>query len=344
MSYLRVGPQDVGRRVVVRRQLADGAATDLLGELLRCDGQGMTLLPDDGPAVQVVGTDVLAAKVVPSRQVRPSSSIADVARVHVLGWPGLERERLGGWVLRAAQGFTGRANCALPLGDPGMPLERAVDAVEAFYGARGLAPRVCVPFSLDLSTRQDPAPGLDAVLARRGWTVDGPTLVLTATLRGDRQQLHPRGGDVVEVADEPDEDWLSLYRYRGGALPPVARQVLLAAPQQEFVTVRRQGQAVACGRLAVAQGWAGVTAMQVADHARRQGLGSLVLDALLGRGAALGARFGYLQVAAANTAATGMYGAMGFTAHHGYHYRTMETVGQAAGHPMPVQVTRSSGL
>ncbi len=327
MSYLRVGPNDVGRRVVVRRQLLDGAATDLLGELVTWDEQVLTVLPDDGPPVRVAGSDVLAAKVVPPRQVRPSSSIADVARVHALGWPGLERERLGGWLLRAAQGFTSRANCALPVGDPGMPLDQALEWVEAFYDARGLVPRVCVPFSLDLSTRPDPVPGLDAELARRGYTVDEPTLVLTARLRDLGRELRPRSEDVVEVSHVPDQDWLSLYRYRGGALPPVARQVLLAAPQQEFVTVRRHGLAVACGRVAVAQGWAGVTAMQVAEHTRRQGLGSLLLDVLLRRGAALGARSGYLQVAAANTAASGMYAATGFTAHHGYRDRALERTG-----------------
>src|SRR5438270_176346 len=47
---------------------------------------------------------------------------------------------LGEWLLRAAGGFTGRANSALAAGDPGMPLPQAVDQVCRWYAARGLPP------------------------------------------------------------------------------------------------------------------------------------------------------------------------------------------------------------
>ena len=311
----------LGRRVVVRRRLPDGSATDLLGELVDLDDGGVRVLPDDGPRIEVPWDEVLAAKVVPARQVRPSSSIADVARVQDLGWPGLERERLGGWLLRAGGGFTGRANSALPLGDPGLPLPEAVDRVEEFYRARDLPPRFSVPFSLDPSTRADPVPGLDAELDARGWSRVDRTLVLVTDLRRLPEPPGPAGGDVLDVAAEPDDGWLSLYRYRGGGLPPVAREVLLAAAHQDFLTLRREGRPVACGRVAVARGWAGVTAMQVDGSVRRQGLGGLVLAHLLARGRSLGARWGYLQVSADNTAGRALYASAGFVEHHGYHYR-----------------------
>lgn len=311
----------LGRRVVVRRRLPDGSATDLLGELVVVEPDLLRVLPDDGPALDVPTCDVVAAKVVPPRQVRPSSSIADVARVQELGWPGLERERLGGWVLRASGGFTARGNSASPLGDPGTGLAQAVDHVERFYRERALPPRFSVPFSLDPSTRADPAPDLDAELDRRGWSRVDRTLVLVADLRRLPAPPPLAPGDRLDLADEPDDDWLSLYRYRGGELPAVARRVLLAARHQEFATLRRQGRAVACGRLAVARGWAGVTAMEVDPSVRRQGLGSLVLATLLARGSLLAARWGYLQVSAGNAAGLGLYGSLGFVGHHGYHYR-----------------------
>ena len=49
----------------------------------------------------------------------------DVAGLELLaarGWRGTEEARLGDWLLRAGGGFTGRANSALALGDPGRPL------------------------------------------------------------------------------------------------------------------------------------------------------------------------------------------------------------------------------
>ncbi len=319
MSHGRLAAAHVGRRVVVRRRLPDGSATDLLGELVALDP--LRLLPDDGPHVEVPWDEVLAAKVVPARQVRPSSSIADVARVQDLGWPGLERERLGGWVLRAGGGFTGRANSALPLGDPGAPVAEAVDRVERFYRDRDLVPRFSVAFSLDTAVRSDPSPELDAELDRRGWSRLDRTLVLVADLRRLPPPPAPADGDALDLTTAPDQDWLRLYRYRGGDLPAVAREVLVAAEHQEFLVLRRDGRPSACGRVAVARGWAGVTAMQVEDTVRRQGLGSVVLAHLLARGKSLGARWGYLQVSADNTQALALYAATGFTPHHGYHYR-----------------------
>lgn len=324
---LLVSGSDLGRRVVVRRLLPDASATDVLGELVHLDDRVVAVLPDDGPLVEVPLADVVAAKPVPPRAVRPGSGPDAVQRVADHGWPGLERQRLGGWVLRVGGGFTGRANSALAVGDPGLPLEEAVAAVEAFYDARDLPPKVQVPFGLYGPV--DPAEGVevDAWLAGGGWTHDETTLLLTADLRSrppllgaGRGAARPAGG--VRIDEEPDEEWLSQYRYRGGALPPVAREVLLAAPWQRFASVRAGGRTVAVGRVAVARGWAGVTAMTVDEAYRRQGLGSVVLESLLSTGAAAGARFAYLQVVATSTAAVSLYRRGGFTPHHRYHYRT----------------------
>lgn len=316
---VRLGPDDVGRRVVVRHALDNGRATDLVGELVALGEHELTVRPDGAGPLVVRRLDVVAAKVVPPRTVRPSSSVEKVQRVADAGWPGLERERLGGWVLRAAGGFTGRANSALPLGDPGTGLDAAVEAVEAFYDARALVPAVQVPFGL--SGPDSPAPGLDAALAARGWQHDPPTLLMTADLRRVAAGLDRATSDTVVIDAEPDDDWLGLYRYRGGALPDVARAVLTAADLQGFASVRRNGRTVAVGRVAVAAGWAGVTAMQTDERYLRHGLGSLVLSSLLGWGAERGARFGYLQVFSANAPAHALYGRVGFTPHHRYHYR-----------------------
>ncbi len=330
----RLSPAHVGRRVVVRHRLADGSATDLLGELVGLDAAGVEVHPDDGPPVRVDGDAVLAAKPVPPRQVRPSSSIADVARAIDLGWPGLERVRLGGWVLRASGGFTGRANSALPLGDPGLALPAAVDEVERFYAARGLPARFSVATSVDPQVRADPSPEVDAELDARGYALVDPSLVLVADLR---RLPPPRGEEDVAFAPHPDSAFTTLYRYRGGALPEGAVRVLTAAQHQEFLTLRRGGEPVAVGRVAVARGWAGVTAMEVAASARRQGLGTQALLQLLARGRALGARWGYLQVARDNAPARALYASAGLVPHHGYHYRVRA-------HGQPVQVTASSAL
>ena len=65
-------------------------------------------------------------------------SIPDLEQAAAGGWRAPEEARLGRWLLRAAGGFTGRANSALAIGDPGLPLAAALDQVGRWYQARGL--------------------------------------------------------------------------------------------------------------------------------------------------------------------------------------------------------------
>jgi N-acetylglutamate synthase len=96
----------------------------------------------------------------------PDPRIEDLERAAALHWQAPETESLGEWRLRAADGFTGRANSALPLGDPGLPLPEAVTAVEEWYRRRALLPMIVVPKVLLQGTPPDP---LEDLLAERGW-------------------------------------------------------------------------------------------------------------------------------------------------------------------------------
>src|SRR4051794_30912048 len=138
----RLGPDLVGQRVVVRRRLGGGRVGDLLGELLAwdSDGDGQVRVRTRHGEVQVPISEVVAGKAVPpppTRRGAPHRALTweQLEDVAADGWRPLEQDWLGargqGWRLRAAAGFTGRANSVLPLGDPGQPLPDAVDAVEA---------------------------------------------------------------------------------------------------------------------------------------------------------------------------------------------------------------------
>ena len=72
----------------------------------------------------------------------------ELERVAAQHWRGTEEQWLGEWLLRAADGFTGRANSALPLGAPGLPLDEALDYVTGWYRARGLPAVMAVPLPL----------------------------------------------------------------------------------------------------------------------------------------------------------------------------------------------------
>ncbi len=316
---------ETGKRVVVRYRLPDGRATDVLGEVVAGSNEVLTVLPDYAGPVSISASQVIAVKDVPQRVVRPASPIAAISRVLQHGWPGLERARLGGWIVMASGGFTSRANCCLPVGDPGVPTDEALDVVEEFFAVRGLPAKVQVSSPAPGSGRDDPSPGLAALLEARGYVPDLPTLVMLRELTADDSTPAPKavGPQRLRWADQPDENWLGLYRYRGDALPDDARQVLMAAREQRFATVHDPGgRAIACARLALHDGWAGVTAMQVEQQYRRQGLARWLLQGLLARAAQEQARQAYLQVSSDNHPAIDLYESMGFETHYTYRYWT----------------------
>ena len=259
-------------------------------------------------------------------------SIRDLEEAAAGGWRAPEETRMKGdrsgqgrwargegWLLRAGDGFTGRANSALAAGDPGMPLADALAEVSRWYAARGLPAMVSVPYPTD-----DPhASPVDRLLADLGWPVrSGAATVMTAASAAVADAAAGAATAVrVDLDAEPDEPWLARYRFRGQPLPPIARQLLLSAPWQRFASVREAGRTIAVGRVAVAAGWAGITAVEVDPAHRRRGLGRTITGALAAAAANRGAANLYLQVLDDNSIARTLYRQAGFADHHGYHYR-----------------------
>jgi N-acetylglutamate synthase len=322
--------EPVGRRVVVRRSLPgaggrSGAAgrpaaggprrqpryADVVGVLVAAGPSTLSIRRRDGSVVEVPRSAVAALKPV----LASPADVLALEEVAALGWPAPETRWLGRWLLRAAAGWTGRANSVLPLGDPGCPAEQALAEVLDWYAARGLPGRMVIP----TPARE----ALDGALAERGWTAYNPTRVLTADLEVSLRTL-PRRTDLppVQVEPAPAEDWLAAYHYRGGShLPPVARSILTGAADPGFAVVRSGGAAVAIARASVDRGWVGVTAVEVDPRHRRRGLATQIMRGVLEWAAGRGASEAYLQVGEENSAALALYDRLGFGPHHRYHYR-----------------------
>jgi GNAT superfamily N-acetyltransferase len=252
----------------------------------------------------------------------------ELERMAAAHWRGTEEEWLGEWLLRAADGFTGRANSALPLGDPGLPLEAALDYVTGWYRARGLPAVMAVPLPL-LPADDAPAVGLDAALTVRGWaTRPGPAFVMVADLPLAVAGGGLPAGAVVAADAEPDEGWIAAYHYRGtDRQPPVLRRVLTSAQQQAFISIRAESGVLAIARLSIADGWAGITAVEVDPAHRRAGLGLAITAAACAEAVARGVRRVFLQVAVDNAGARALYERCGFGYSHRYHYRVAPASG-----------------
>ena len=78
---------------------------------------------------------------------------------------------------------------------------------------------------------------------------------------------------------------------------------------------------LAIARLSLAQGWAGITAVEVNPDHRRQGLGAAITAAACQQAASRGLSRVFLQVEVGNTPARALYERLGFRYSHRYHYR-----------------------
>ena len=252
----------------------------------------------------------------------------ELERVAAAHWRGTEEQWLGEWLLRAADGFTGRANSALPLGAPGLPLDEALDYVTGWYRARGLPAVMAVPLPL-LPADDAPAVALDAELAGRGWaTRPGPAFVMVADLPLAVAGGGLPAGAVVAADAEPDEGWIAAYHYRGtDQQPPVLRDVLTSAQEQAFISIRAESGVLAIARLSIAGGWAGITAVEVDPAHRRAGLGRAITAAACAEAVGRGVRRVFLQVAVDNAGARALYERCGFGYSHRYHYRVAPAPG-----------------
>ncbi|MFI5753687.1 GNAT family N-acetyltransferase [Streptomyces sp. NPDC051569] len=337
---IRLTRADVGKRVSVRQLVGGGAGTekftDTVGVLTSWDNGVLLITRRTGERVGVPEAALVAGKVVPAAPARrrgPAATFEELTRAGARAWQPVESEPLGGWRLRAASGFTRRANSVLPLGDPGVELDQALTRVRRWYEDRGLPAYIQAATGAEGTQEQ-----LCAELERRDWRSE-----VTAEVRiGALAPLGDRDADIsgVRLDRACDEAWLRRYQ-RSGAPGPAVLRVLGSGPSVWFASV--PGDAVpgdagpgdagpgdagsggtatpaAIGRCVVDGRWAGFMAVEVDPARRRQGLATAVMTALARRALEEGASAAWLQVEADNEGARALYASMGFAIHHRYHH------------------------
>ncbi len=237
-------------------------------------------------------------------------AIESLERIADRAWPATERSSLGSWILNASTGWSGRLNACWPLGEPPLPLGEAVEAVEAWYAARGLPP-VFKPAG--------PLPALEAELTARGYRARTPTLMMVAEIPEAARPARVR----VRVADTVGEAFERVFlgtqanaddaAERMGAFHRIARP-------RVFASIEVEGAPVAIGGSAIEGDWAGVFGMRTLPAFRRQGLAQDIVSALMVGAREAGASRAYLQVEAPNAPAIALYERFGFTTAFAYSY------------------------
>ncbi len=225
-------------------------------------------------------------------------------------WSAREVTLYDGWELRYSDGFSRRGNSVFPAAASRLPHSEKLEWCRAWYSDRGL----------DLVVRQTIAtePGLDAVLADAGFTIEGHTDVMTRALA--------EGGDrSLSVQPEPSADWFHTAAALWGFdpdLPTGWRAIIerIVRPAG-FVCVPDK----AAGLAIVDGPWVGLFEIIVAPEERRNGLGTAVTDSLLSWGVVAGAVRSYLQVVADNDVAIEFYRRHGYQRSYEYWYRRDQT-------------------
>lgn len=356
ISRWGVGEVAVGRRVIVRRALSDEEAlasgkktTDVIGHVLSMDPfvvrpqvRAGVRADESVAAVDFSDKHILIVKALPDHPVR-NSDIRAVETATAKAFPGIAHVVESGWLLRAGDGITERSNSALPL-EPGastqpVPLEK----IKSFYDSHDLPVRIAIPDRIAkpaqaLVAGPEWAVGPDIVVMTRSLDGDLPPAELAAESNSTEQVLDSHSTELanvqVDIADQPDDDWLELYHFRGTTLPEHALQFLrneidgrmcfgrLQVPDDSASEGMRT-VAITRGTLTESEDgrvWLGFSAVEVAADMRRRGLGTLLGIHMMHWGAQHGADSAYLQVLGSNEAGIALYRTLGFTEHHRHRY------------------------
>lgn len=315
-----LGPHVVGQRIVVRRVLpgetgptGGPAFSDVLG-VCRSWGQGRCEVErEDGTLASVAIGDIVSGKPIPPRpSVRHRVAPGEVHVRSLAMWPGLERQALGDWVLRAGgraeptpehtQGRpVARGNSVLAFGDPGVPVAEAAEAVAAFYRDRGLPVLAQVEVTSEVGGEVD---SLLTGLTGLGWVPARPdeadSFVQLASVARAVRAARSAAADPAARMDVVEDDEKPIARLR------VAASV--------------EGTVVARVSAVVEGDWIGLYDLWVDPEHRRHGLGRAVTAEALDWAASRGATTAYLQVVGDNHTAVALFAGLGFTTHHAYRY------------------------
>ena len=298
---------DLGTRVTVRYRRPAGSVpplTDAVGHLLAVDPV-VRVRTKAGAVVECSPADVVALRVLTDAPVR-TSQIRALEHAAAMAWPGVEHAWLDGWLLRAGHGADVAGNSAVPLDISAQA--RTIPAIVAWYGRRGLTPRLAIP------DRLLPLPP--------GVTGEHTERVLVR----DVSEAHIGEPDPsIALSTRPGDAWLRIRRE-----VPVA--VLTAVIEGELVFGTHSDMAVARAALTDAPDgtrWVGLSEVQAIDDPSAAGRLGALCEALLAWGTRRGATRAYLAVGRRQDAATNLAHSLGFRPHHHRRYvpaEAMDTV------------------
>jgi len=300
----------IGQRFSIRLHDPAGGYRDVVGHLktatslINRKGQEISFDPEQIFVWrEIVERPTLAGKGAPL-----TLRVLELDQICNLTWPATEELENSGWLMRAANGVTNRANSVLPL-EANLEVGALTDFAEKlavaqeFYKARNL-PTI---FQVALPTWQLLSDKLRSMGAVE--TLCGNTMVADIT---SSSQIVPAEFEIVQ-SNQPSDEWLAVQ-------PTPGIEKIMSGCASTYLTVFKSGQAIATCRFALAKGWSSITRVYVHPDFRGQGLAKAIVAAALEASFEQGATKAVLQVDASNAIAIGVYESLGFNFHHEYSF------------------------
>jgi GNAT superfamily N-acetyltransferase len=300
----------IGQRFSIRLHDPAGGYRDVVGQLISpnsvIDRHGNEKSFD--PSLIAYWREVIARPASAGKGAPLTLRVLEIDQICNTTWPAIESEEVGGWLLRAANGVTNRANSILPLKsalEAGCltNFEENLAAAKNFYQMRNLP----VIFHLAIPTWDE----LQSKLIELGSTELIRANTMVADLRAS--EITIPNDLTLEISDNPDPSWLRVNETPG--LSPI-----LNGCEARYLGLRKGPDLIATARIAITQSWSSITRVFVVENFRGLGLGKAIVAAALNESLLLGAKSAVLQVEAQNTVAIGIYESLGFNFHHEYTY------------------------
>ena len=256
--------------------------------------------------------------------------------------PAIQTELFDGWILRFANGYTGRSNSVNMLYPSEIDLETKIDFCEQKYKAQNL-PAI---FKIIDAESEDNHKKIDDLLKARGYEIVTPTDLMTLDLGDNTTPKNGRVKGLNEVSlDRPylsktdfckcedfvcfdfaNSEWTDAYfnfaNVTSEKTQQIAKQIMnLIQNKKMYCSIIKDNKIVACASVIIENGFAYLSQVVVQKEERGNGYGKLLCQSLLTQAKQNGAHTMYLQVLQNNDVAINLYKKLGFQKEYSYWYR-----------------------
>ena len=305
----------VGERLSIRIQSEEGHTEDVVGILLPT-GQLETKsgLKSFDPSEVIAWRVVLAPR---GTGTPASQRVLEIELASSELWSGPAHLRTARWLLRAAGGYTRRANSMVPCAPPWEStvwnensLDDDIAEADRFYQSRSLPTVISLPIPLfdDVASS----------LYERGWK---SSLDISVMVRISRDKVITENTfREIQSATTPSAEWITAHARELGTQ---GEQVLLSG-NPLFLSFFTSEEVVGSARVGFAQGWSALGAVRVNPDFRRQGIARALVECAINSANEREYPFMFLQVDCHNQPAIALYKSLGFTEHHRNIYLSRE--------------------